>query len=103
LDGGEGREDARIFNAYNYGGYLIWRGYPVYVDGRADVYGDEGLLQFGQTYFVRDDWEEPLDREAIELVIVEANSALAFTLGEAPEWERVYVDAHTHIFDRAPR
>jgi hypothetical protein len=98
-----GRADARIFNAYNYGGYLIWRGYPVYVDGRADVYGDEGLLQFGQTYFVRDDWQEPLDREAIDLVIVEANSALAFTLAEAPGWERVYEDPFTHVFDRALR
>jgi len=96
-----GREDARIFNAYNYGGYFIWRGYPVYVDGRADVYGDEGLLQFGQTYFVRDNWQEPLDRNAIDLVVVEADSVLAYALGEAPEWDLVYDDPYTHVFDRA--
>ena len=98
-----GREDSRIFNAYNYGGYLIWRGYPVYVDGRADVYRDAGLLRYGQTYFVEDDWDEPLEEEGIDLVIVEADSRLAFTLAEAPEWELVYVDSQTHIFDRAPR
>lgn len=28
----------RVFNHYNYGGYLIWRSVPVAVDGRADVY-----------------------------------------------------------------
>ena len=28
------------YNSYNWGGYLIWRGLPVFVDGRADVYGD---------------------------------------------------------------
>src|SRR5205085_4800110 len=25
----------RIFNTYEYGGYLIWRGLPVFIDGRA--------------------------------------------------------------------
>ncbi len=32
-----------IYNEYIWGGYLIWRLYPdyrVYIDGRADVYGD---------------------------------------------------------------
>ena len=75
----------------------------MYIDGRADVYGDEGLLQFGQTYFVRDRWEEPLDEEGIDLVIVEANSVLAFALGEAPGWELAYQDQFTHVFDRSPR
>ena len=27
--------DTRIFNTYEYGGYLIWRGEPVFIDGRA--------------------------------------------------------------------
>jgi hypothetical protein len=27
--------DARLFNTYEYGGYLIWRGRPVFIDGRA--------------------------------------------------------------------
>jgi hypothetical protein len=27
--------DARLFNTYEYGGYLIWRGQPVFIDGRA--------------------------------------------------------------------
>ena len=31
----EHRIDARLFNTYEYGGYLIWRGQPVFIDGRA--------------------------------------------------------------------
>jgi hypothetical protein len=27
--------DARVFNTYEYGGYLIWRGRPAFIDGRA--------------------------------------------------------------------
>jgi hypothetical protein len=28
----------RVFNSYNWGGYLIYRGIPVFIDGRADMY-----------------------------------------------------------------
>jgi hypothetical protein len=28
----------KIFNKYNWGGYLIYRGIPVFIDGRADMY-----------------------------------------------------------------
>ena len=38
-----------IFNHYDWGGYLIWRlhpEYPVFVDGRADLYGDQLMTDF---------------------------------------------------------
>ncbi|MCB0994906.1 MAG: hypothetical protein KDB21_07430, partial [Acidimicrobiales bacterium] len=35
-----GLADQNGFNAYQWGGYLIWRSVPVFIDGRADVYGD---------------------------------------------------------------
>jgi hypothetical protein len=31
----------RLFNSYGWGGYLIWRKLPVFIDSRADVYGDD--------------------------------------------------------------
>lgn len=33
----------KVFNHYNWGGYLIYRGIPVFVDGRADMYHMAGL------------------------------------------------------------
>ena len=41
-----------ILNDYTFGGYLIWRLYPayqVYVDGRADLYGDDFLVNYVAT------------------------------------------------------
>ncbi len=96
-----GRRDSRVFNAYNFGGYLIWRGYPVYVDGRADVYGDAGLLHFGQTYFVEDNWQQPLDEWRIDLVMVEPTSTLAAALATEDGWEVVYEDSVARVFERA--
>ncbi len=39
------RPPGRLYNDYNWGGYLIWNlpAYPVFVDGRADLYGQAGL------------------------------------------------------------
>lgn len=45
--------DARGYNAYGWGGYLIWRDVPVFIDGRADVYGDD----FMYLYFQAEDAE----------------------------------------------
>jgi len=36
----------RIFNAYQFGGYLISRDVPVYVDGRAELYGEKFVMDF---------------------------------------------------------
>ena len=34
-------ETARFYNEYNYGSYLIFRGIPVFIDSRADLYAPE--------------------------------------------------------------
>ena len=34
----------RLFNEYNYGSYLIFRGIPVFIDSRADLYAPEFSL-----------------------------------------------------------
>ena len=31
----------RLFNEYNYGSYLLYRGIPVFIDSRADLYAPE--------------------------------------------------------------
>ena len=34
-------ENIRLYNEYNYGSYLIFRGIPVFIDSRADLYAPE--------------------------------------------------------------
>ncbi len=83
-----------IFNSYNWGGYLIWqaRDYPVYVDGRTDLYGDELLREFLSTYRAQDGWEKRLDEAGINTVFVEPGCPLAAVLVVVDGWERVYED-----------
>lgn len=89
-----------IFNHYDWGGYLIWKLYPstrVFIDGRADLYGEPLLRQFADAYQFRDAWRQTLLRWSIGTVIVPADSALATGLRGAPGWTVSYEDSLTII------
>jgi signal transduction histidine kinase len=92
-----------LLNSYDFGGYLIWKlypGYRVYIDGRADLYGDEFLEKFIQLYDVQVDPRPRLNEAGIRTVMVEPGSALASYLRTQSEWQRVYEDRVAVIFTR---
>lgn len=91
-----------IFNSYNWGGYLIWKlsQYPVFVDGRTDLYGDTLLREYSAAAFGHPSWRTVLDRYGINLVLIETQAALAWRLEEAAEWQQLYRDDQAVIFGR---
>jgi hypothetical protein len=93
-----GLAEKQGFNAYNWGGYLIWRGIPVYIDGRADVYGDDFMLFYLQAYKASATWEEPLTAYPLDYVLMELGQPLNNLLTLSPEWEEVYRDELSQIF-----
>ena len=95
-----------IYNRYGWGGYLIYQLYPeyrVYIDGRADVYGDAFFTEAMQMYDGVGNWKEPLDRYGIQTVIIDPNVALSTLLRSDKEWSKVYEDDQAVIFRRIPR
>jgi hypothetical protein len=96
-----GLAEKRGYNSYNWGGYLIWRGVPVFVDGRADVYGDDFLFYYRRTFEIREDWREPLDAFAVDYVLMERDSALSVVLLDDAGWQEAYADDLARIFVRA--
>jgi hypothetical protein len=80
--------EARIFNAYEWGGYLIHELYPqkVFVDGRSDFYGDALLRDYDDVLNARENWRQILDEHRVNLIIVYPNSPLAEHLRDDPEW-----------------
>jgi len=84
-----------IFNHYDWGGYLIWKLYPgtrVFIDGRADLYGEPLLDQFASTYQFKDDWRQALQQWKINTALIPADSALATGLRHSPGWAVAYED-----------
>jgi hypothetical protein len=95
----------RIFNHYDWGGYLIWRLYPstpVFIDGRADLYGQQLLDQFANTYQLKRAWQQPLRRWSVDTVLVPPDSALATGLRSSPGWTVSYEDSQAVILTALP-
>lgn len=96
----QGLDEARGFNDYGWGGYLIWRGIPVFVDGRADVYGDEFLFFYQQAALLREGWREPLEQYDVQYALLGRTAVLATMLEEVEGWQEVYADDMARIFVR---
>jgi hypothetical protein len=92
-----------ILNEYVWGGYLIWKLYPnyrVYIDGRADVYGDKLVEEFVAIRDGKTTWRESLDNHGIRTVLVASDVALASLLRQDSGWLKVFEDKQAVIFVR---
>lgn len=97
--------DGPIFNHYDWGGYLIWKLYPsvqVFIDGRADLYGEQFFHDFADAYQFKDDWRRILQRWHVQTVLVPTNSALATGLQANRGWRVAYQDSQATIFAAVP-
>lgn len=94
-----------LFNAYNWGGYLIWSLYPeyrVFVDGRTDLYDDALLREYLQAALGQPDYEAVLERHGINLVLIETHSFLDEHLRVNPQWRLAYADETAVVYERNP-
>ena len=92
-----------IFNDYGWGGYIIWKLHPdyqVYIDGRADVYGDAFMEEFLSTQSGQTGWRAPLDKYGIRTVLIKPDLALASLLRQDSEWQNVFEDKQSVMFVR---
>jgi hypothetical protein len=95
----------RIFNHYDWGGYLIWKLHPttpVFIDGRADLYGPQLFDQFADTYQFKGAWRQPLQRWRVDTVLVPPHSPLATGLRSSPGWTVRYEDSQAVILTALP-
>ena len=98
------REPGRILVYYDWGGYAVWKLYPeyrVFLDGRADLYGDELLRQFKSALQLKSGWRDVLDSWKVETVLVPPSCALAQALLLDPNWKTVFADSKAIIMVRA--
>lgn len=101
----EQRKVQRVFNAYQFGGYLISRDIPVFVDGRAELYGERFILDF----FKATEGKKPellprlLEEYKIDATLLGADAPGPQILDQLKGWKRIYADdiAVIHVRDTA--
>jgi hypothetical protein len=91
----------KIFNDYNWGGYLMWAlpEYPVYIDGRTDLYGDQLIQDWLTVVKALPGWEIILESQNIQVVLVPKNYPIAEILPEK-DWQAIYEDDLSVVFYR---
>jgi hypothetical protein len=104
----EHQPPGNLYNAYDWGGYLMWRLYPdtlVFVDGRSD--SNEHFVASSQIENAWDGWSEALDAYGINTIITRtcyydtgAPLRLIDGLVRHPGWILVYRDEVAVVYVR---
>jgi hypothetical protein len=95
--------DGRVFNSVRFAGYLIFEGVPVFVDGRADLFGDAFLERYvAAANAAGNRLPDLLDRYRVQWTLLEPSSPAVGLLDRLPGWQRVYADPDAVIHRRKP-
>lgn len=108
-------ENMRLYNEYNYGSYLLFRGIPVFIDSRADLYTPEfnGTKNEDGEYEGRDIfsdymsissigayYEDKFEKYNITHVIIVKNAKLNMFLSRNEDYKELYEDNNFIIYER---
>lgn len=102
-------EHARFYNEYNYGSYMLYRGIPVFIDSRADLYApefsgleDDIFMDFIDVSSIGTFYEGVLEKYNITHVILYSNSKMSMIIDETKDenYNKIYSDDYFVIYER---
>ncbi len=100
---------ARFYNEYNYGSYLLFRGIPVFIDSRADLYApefngkkDDIFIDFINTSNIGEFYEDTFEKYNITHVICYENSKMNMIIEKTndPHYKQLYKDDYFVVYER---
>ena len=96
----------KIYNEYNYGSYLLFRGIPVFIDSRADLYapefnGEKDIFNdFINISNLSVYYENKFKEYKITHVLVYKNSKLNMFLSRNSDYKLLYSDDYFYFYER---
>ncbi|QSO52256.1 hypothetical protein JZ785_26590 [Alicyclobacillus curvatus] len=88
----------RILNKYDWGGYLIYRGIPTFVDGRTDVFLKNGIFM---DYLALQNvwWNAPdlLNKYHFQAILFNSGSSLVTYLTHTGQWKVAYYGTNADV------
>ena len=101
---------ARFYNEYNYGSYMLFRGIPVFIDSRADLYAPEFsgnkeediFTDFINTSSISKFYEETFEKYNINYVILgkKSKTNMIITKTHDVNYKELYSDDNFVIYER---
>jgi hypothetical protein len=95
---------SRVFNDYDFGGYLITNGVATFIDGRTELFGEKFMVDHNNASGL----QEPenlfrlLEQYRIEATLMRTQSAATKLLDHLDGWQKVYTDEIATIHVRRP-
>ncbi len=106
-------QNIKIYNEYNYGSYLLFRGIPVFIDSRCDLYTPEFNENKEEEIEGRDifsdainiasigvDYKKKFKEYGVTHTILYENSKLAMILENDSDYKLIYNEGNFKIFER---
>ncbi|MEI3357095.1 MAG: hypothetical protein V8R81_09000 [Clostridia bacterium] len=100
---------ARFYNEYNYGSYMLYRGIPVFIDSRADLYApefsgkkDDIFMDFIDTSNIGKFYEDTFEKYDITHVICYKSSKMNMIITKTKDknYKELYSDEYFVIYER---
>ena len=93
----------RVLNDLPFGGYLIWRQIPVFVDGRAELYGEAFDVAYYRAMQLKDvnQFLDILKKWDIDAVLLTPHTPAVGLLDHIGGWQKVYADENAVLHVRA--
>ena len=100
---------ARFYNEYNYGSYMLYRGIPVFIDSRADLYApefsgkeDDIFMDFINTSSIGKFYEDTFKKYNITHVILYRNSKMNMIITKTRDqnYKELYSDKYFIVYER---
>jgi hypothetical protein len=89
------------FNYDNWGGYIAYQlGIPVFIDDRADFYGEKFYFEYVNVSRGLPGWDDILKKDNIRWILMPNDSLLVGTLNDSSDWKLVDKDdvASLYVF-----
>jgi hypothetical protein len=95
---------SRVFNDYDFGGYLIANGVAPFIDGRTELYGEKFFVTHNSASGLMDPENlfRLLDAYSIEATLMRTQNAATKLLDHIDGWQKVYADDIATIHIRKP-
>jgi hypothetical protein len=95
---------ARVFNDYDFGGYLISQDVAPFIDGRTELYGEQFFVDHNAASGLMkpENLFRLLDEYKIEATLMRTQSAATKLLDHIDGWQKVYADDIATIHVRKP-
>lgn len=98
----------KLYNEYNYGSYLLFRGIPVFIDSRADLYApefskveDDIFMDFINTSNIGKYYGSTFEKYGITHVILYKNAKISMLIDNADQekYNKIYSDDNFVIYE----